>query len=104
MAEIATYLCSSNKCRFTVRLSRDFPVFHTQTPKHLRSLTVTPASRGYVTAFRSDTYCLSCKKVFDRDRHPRCSQCGGNLKEDLLKHPCPQCKKAPVLMPHLLVR
>jgi len=104
MAEIATFTCANNRCRFTVRLSRDFPLWHEQTPKHLRSLTITPASRGYVKGLRSDIYCTTCKKVLDHDGSRACKKCGSHLHEDLTRHPCPQCAKAPITMPHLLVR
>ena len=104
MAEIATYTCASNKCRFTVRLSRDFPIWHPETPKTLRSMSVSPAASKYVTGRRSDAYCITCKTVTSHDGNTSCKKCGNGLSDDLTRHPCAQCTKSKVTMPHLLVR
>lgn len=92
MAEIATYQCSNNKCRFSVRVSRDFPLWHPETPRHLRTLSPSAEAREYITGYRSELFCHQCLRVSEHQGTLVCVLCGAeNLREEQTGKGCGQC-------------
>jgi hypothetical protein len=102
MAEIATYVCTNLLCRYTVRLSRDFPVWHAHTPIHLRKLRISTEARPYIARYRSEAFCSPCKKTLDAD-DKACTTCASQTLLEMLSQMCPQCKKAEFVMPQLSI-
>src|SRR4051812_23014492 len=103
MAEIATYTCSNLRCMFTVRLSRDFPVWRTDTPKELRTLSVHPSAREYITRYRSESFCGRCRNVVEYTEAHTCARCDTQVHTEHFSKPCPQCHKGTLAMPQLSV-
>jgi hypothetical protein len=103
MAEIATYTCSNSRCKMVVRLSRDFPVWHVDTPPQYRDLAVAPHAAPYVLRYRSESFCSTCFKVVDRTESNTCTVCTTAVVVDPMGHPCPRCNQGTLVMPQLKV-
>jgi hypothetical protein len=104
MAEIATYKCSNNLCGFLVRLSRDFPLWHNDTPRHLRSLSVAPQAHEYIVGTRSEVLCHNCQKVADQMSTGYCTHCKSeDVHQEQLGRICPRCGVGVFSMPKLSV-
>jgi len=104
MAEIATYQCTNYKCRYTVRLSRDFPQWHPSTPPTLRSFSVSPAARQFVVGFRSELFCHTCRKVIEHIGTTVCSACNAtDLQEEQAGKSCAQCPSGVFELAKLIV-
>jgi hypothetical protein len=105
MAEIATYRCPDDKCRFVVRLSKDFPVWHQETPRHLRTLAVSPAAAEYVIGYRSESYCVDCRQVVNASADGSCAKCNGtNAFAEQSNRTCPQCLRGTLFIEDLKIR
>lgn len=105
MSEIATYRCTDDKCRLTVHLSRQMPVWHPETPTALRSLDIKPEAQQYVIGYRTEAYCHGCRKVQESNTENRCARCGeSSAPIEQAGLPCPQCKRGEFFMQHLIVR
>ena len=90
MAEISTYVCSNTKCNYTLRLSRGFPVWKSETPKVLRVLAANPESAAHITGYRSESLCYSCNKIVESGAS--CAQCqSANVRDEQAGQECPRC-------------
>ena len=104
MAEIAAYQCSNIKCRFSVRLSRDFPVWHPDTPLAFRTLSPSPAARSYIIKYRSELFCHKCLKVVEHRDRLACTACGAeDLRREQAGKSCGQCPIGVFEMTKLIV-
>ena len=104
MAEIATYQCNNYRCRYSVRVTRDFPLWHPNTPRTLRSFTVSPASHPYVIGSRSEIFCHNCRKVVEHVGTTICASCGASdLREEQAGKACAQCPAGTFEMTKLIV-
>ncbi len=105
MAEIATYRCSDAKCRFVVHLSRDFPLWHPETPASVRALNVSPAAEAYVTGLRSDAFCIDCRSIVNISPDKSCATCeSSEVYGELLGRTCGQCVRGTFFIEALMVR
>jgi hypothetical protein len=92
MARIKSYRCTHNKCRFSVHLSQELPLWHPQTPTHMKKLPVPSGSAQYVIGYRSELFCRYCKKTVESNAEMVCSRClRSGLYEDEGGRSCPQC-------------
>ncbi len=89
MAEIATFMCSNVQCRMTMRLAHDFPVWD--------------ATREFVTRHRSETFCITCKKVVEYTNENACTVCDSDVEIENYNRACPRCKTGTFTMPHLSI-
>lgn len=104
MAEIAAYQCTNLKCRYSVRLSREFPVWHPDTPQSMRSLSPSQDARSYILKYRSELFCHICRKVVDYRESLSCGACGAdNLREEQIGKACAQCATGVFEMTRLIV-
>ena len=103
MAEIATYQCTNNLCRYSVHVSHEFPIWHSQTPKKLRSIAVDAHARPYVIGRRNESLCHHCKRVVELKDEALCPTCKNQLHKEQLGKRCPNCKKGTLSMPELAV-
>ncbi|RJQ33757.1 hypothetical protein C4568_03850 [Candidatus Parcubacteria bacterium] len=104
MAEIASYQCTNLKCRFSMRVSREMPVWHPATPNGLRSLSPRPEARQYITALRSELFCHVCRKVIEHNGTMICVSCGAqDLREEQAGKSCAQCPIGVFEMTKLIV-
>ncbi len=90
MADISTYQCSNQKCSFVVRLAGDFPLWHADTPKELRTPKVAPHAAKHLVRMRTETLCRGCQKVVELVDAP-CPHCQAALAPTGTNHPCPRC-------------
>ena len=105
MAEIATYRCDNYRCRLTVRLCKDFPVWRSDAPLEGRSIVPSPSHRPYVERYRSEIYCHHCRRVIADARDAACGSCGNaDLRNDQTGQSCVQCYTGVFQMIDLTVR
>ncbi|HEV8666850.1 MAG TPA: hypothetical protein VN665_03325 [Candidatus Paceibacterota bacterium] len=88
MAEIATFTCSNEQCRLTLRLARDFPLWN--------------ESRTTILRYRSETFCTTCNKTTEYI-DGACIVCADKVTAENLGRACPRCAKGAFAMPHLSV-
>lgn len=91
MAEVGTYTCSNQKCRFLVRLSSRFPVWRPETARELRTLRVTPQTEGFVARYRSELFCRTCKAVTESTETNTCVVCESQSVAEEAGQTCPRC-------------
>jgi hypothetical protein len=104
MSEIATFSCTRKYCLYTVHIASDYPVWHPETPKAMRTLPIKKNATQFVKEYRSDAFCHRCKDVSSYQEISACKKCGAQVSEDLSKHPCAQCRTGQVALTHLVVR
>ncbi len=103
MAEISTYKCSNRKCSFVVRLSSDFPLWHPDTPKEMRTLPIHPSATSYVTRLRHEALCSACHSVVEQTTSAQCSRCLGVTMLITTQSECPRCKSGSFSLTNLSV-
>ena len=104
MAEIATYQCNNLKCRYVVRVSREFPVWHPETPTSLRALKPSHDSLPYIVKYRSELFCHNCRKIIDHSGTTLCNLCGADdVREEQAGKACAQCPKGVFVMTKIIV-
>ena len=106
MAEIATFRCSNYRCRLTLRMCKDFPVWHPDTPPTVRT-TVSPvdADRNFIVRYRTELYCRECRLLLADPADSNCPRCSSSeLHSDQAGLPCVQCTEGTFAMVHLVVR
>lgn len=92
MAEIATYQCTNLKCRYIIRVSREFPVWHPDTPLSVRTLSKSPSAAPYVLKYRSELFCHRCRKIVEHTGDTTCALCGAtDVREEQTGKSCAQC-------------
>ncbi len=89
MADIATYKCSNQQCRLTLRLATDFPVWN--------------ESKEVITRHRSETFCNSCNKVVEYANDNTCTVCTSEVTIKNMGRACPRCRTGIFSMPRLSV-
>ncbi len=101
MARIKTFRCSGNRCRFIVRIAEEFPVWHPQTPVHLKKLPVPAESLAFVVGYRRELLCRYCKKAVDATEDLTCPQCTrSGIYTDEAGRMCPQCVVGTLVLEH----
>lgn len=90
MAEIGTYVCDNRQCKYTLRLSRDFPVWKRETPWALRTPAPAPAALAFVERYRFEAYCAPCNGVVEHCEGV-CAQCASPVLTEHANHACPRC-------------
>ena len=103
MAEIATYSCSNTRCKLTLRLSRDFPLWQKHTPPELKSPANGISAKEYVLRYRSESFCKFCRAVVEYTEENCCFTCNAEVPTEHAAAECPRCKEGTLSMPHLLV-
>ena len=101
MPEIATYKCSNYQCGLTLRLSKNFPVWHSHTPKEIRLRPGHPSAGAFIERLRSESFCLNCKKVVEYAEPNTCKACEGPVEAEQLGAACPLCGQGVMMMPRL---
>lgn len=105
MAQIATYRCTDKLCRLTIHLSQEMPVWHPDTPRELRAITVSAQAEPYVARYRSEAYCHDCRTIQESSADNRCRRCArGTAPMEQAGLLCPQCKRGAFFIEHLIVR
>ena len=106
MAEIATFRCDNYRCRMTVRMCKDFPVWHAHAPSPLRAkLYSSDSEKEFVVRYRTEVYCRACRFLIADPTSAACPRChGATLVADQTGMPCVQCTQGTFAMVHLTVR
>ena len=105
MAEIATYRCSNYRCRLSVRVCKDFPVWRADAPLEGRSVVPSSTHHAFVERYRSEIYCHHCRRVLADATDTSCARCGmSDLRTDQTGRPCVQCLSGVFEMAELVVR
>ena len=90
----------------TLRICKDFPVWHADTPPALRTkLSPTADDKNFVVRYRTELYCRACRLHLADPKEANCPRCQSNeLHADQTGLPCVQCTEGIFAMVHLSVR